>query len=115
LPGILNHPFLTDTILSLSLEGAIWAHPTMVDKYSQDADIHRAVRDMLDHEKQSIGSNQVLGKLRETGGRDDSNPISAGNNSRKRLRVGEESSPTAHSDPSTSSISAQGSARVVSE
>jgi hypothetical protein len=59
LPGWLEHPFLTDTVLSLSPEGVIWTHPMMADKFSQDADIHRGIHDMLSLEADSPRSNEA--------------------------------------------------------
>lgn len=115
-PAVLEHPFLTDTILSLSLEGVIWDHPMMVDKHSQNADIHRPVH-VLYHEEESLcHKREASRKPPEADIKDNSNAASAGNNPRKRLRVDEKPSLTARiSDTPTPSPSPQQLVQIVSE
>jgi hypothetical protein len=109
LPGELEHPFLTDTVLSLSLEGVTWGHPTTVDKYSHDAEIHRAIHDMFDHEENSLRNHQASRKRPGMDGSDDMDAMATGNNPRKKPRVDEQSSSPA------SSPSAKQLIRMVSE
>jgi hypothetical protein len=113
IPGWFEHPFLTDTILWLSLDSVVWIHPTMVDKHSQAADIHGAIHDMLVHEDQSSCGNQASRKQIETDGRDGSDAKVTGNGSRKRARVDEEPSTAHNSEPPASPLSAQRSVRMV--
>jgi hypothetical protein len=87
----IEHPFLTDTILYLSLEGVDWVHPTMVDKpTSQAHDAHSAILDMLIMEQEALRTNEKSRKQAEKDGRDKLDPIAAENGSRKRRRVDEE-------------------------
>jgi len=88
----------------------------MVDKHSQDADIHRPVH-VFYHEEESLCHNEeALHKPPEADIKDNSNAGAAGNNPRKRPRVDEKSSLTAHvSDPPDPSPSPQQLVRMVSE
>ncbi|KIM89732.1 hypothetical protein PILCRDRAFT_194547 [Piloderma croceum F 1598] len=89
--GWLEHPFLTDTVLGFLLDTVVWIHPMRVDRPSQAAELHYAIRDMLIHEADDG---------------DDSDAVAAGNGSRKRPRVDEETSSTAHnSEPPSSPLS----------
>lgn len=112
--GWFEHPFLTDTVLWFSLESIVWIHPTMVDRPSQTADIHTAIRDMLDHEEGLRRNNQAPPKLPETESREDSDMTAAGNGSRKRPRVDSEPTSTLHDSESASSTSAPPLVHIVS-
>ena len=92
-PAGLQHPFLTDTILWVSLDNVEWVHPTEIDKHSHAADIHSAIHDLLVHERESPQTTQVTRTQMqpEANDRDESDSTAAGNGSRKRPRVEEES------------------------
>lgn len=91
-PGWFEHPFLTDTVLWISPEGIVWTHPMRADKLLRDADIHFAISDMLDREDEARGE-QAAKRRAETGeSREDADSVAAGNGSRKRPRVEDDSS-----------------------
>jgi hypothetical protein len=102
--GWLEHPFLTDTVLGFLLDTVVWIHPMKVDRPSQAAELYFAIRDMLVHEEEVLRSNQVSRKQPET--EDGESDIASGNGSRKRPRVDEEPSSTAHNlEPPSSPLS----------
>jgi hypothetical protein len=101
--GWLEHPFLTDTVLGFLLDSVVWIHPMKVDRPSQAIELHYAIRDMLIHEAEVLCSNQASRKQGETDDGDDSDAVAAGNGSRKRPRVDEEPSFTAHNSEAPSS------------
>jgi hypothetical protein len=114
-PGWFEHPFLTDTVLWFSLESVVWIHPTMTDEYSQASNMFIALQDMLDHQEKSRCSNQASDKQIEANGKDNSDAVTDGNDSRKRARVDEETSSPAHnSEPPSSPLSIQESVQMVS-
>jgi len=67
-------------ILLLSIEGVTWTHPSMVEKYSKDTDVHHAIKDMFNHADKSLRTIQPLHKRTMTDGRDDSDVLAAGDN-----------------------------------
>ena len=93
-PGWLEHPFLTDTVLWISTEGIVWIHPTEADKYSHPDEIHHAIHDVLFPEKASRRSDQASPEKPATTGRNNSGATVAGDGPRKRPRVEEEQSST---------------------
>jgi hypothetical protein len=88
----------------------------MVDKQSQDADIHRPIH-IFYHKEESLCHNKgALCKPPEADIKDSSNAGAAGDNPRKRLRVDEKPSLTVRvSDPPIPSPSPQQLVRMVSE
>ena len=92
-PAGLHHPFLTDTILWVSLDNVEWVHPTEIDKHSQASDIHSAIHNLLVHERESLHTDQVMRTQMqpEANGGEESDSTAARNGSRKRPRVEEES------------------------
>jgi hypothetical protein len=113
--GWIEHPFLTDTVLWVDKDAIIWEHPTSVNKPSRDADISYAIQGVLAHElMESLLNTQALPKQPEIDDRNDVDAVAAGNRSRKRPRVDEESSSTAHNSKRPSPISAKQSVQMVS-
>jgi hypothetical protein len=92
-PSWVEHPFLTDTIMSFFQGSIAWIHPMKVDRHSQAGDIHRSIQDMLVHQE-LLRSSEASQRHAETDGRDSLDAVAAGNGSRKRPRVDEEPSST---------------------